>query len=177
MQVSHFGEGGEALVGLPGSAASSRALLPLARLADEWLQVVLYERPAEGCPLTEFEALVAQLELGTVHLLGQAAGAALALECALALPELVESLVLCDVDPEAPGAREMAPRLEEIAVPVLVAHGAQDGAAWGFHRELVQGLGDARWLILGQSEDPILHGPEADVLLPAIRSFILRAAV
>jgi pimeloyl-ACP methyl ester carboxylesterase len=191
--VYRFGEGGEALVGLHGCAgASQRALLPLAQVADEWLQVVLYDRLergfAAGSPegvreplersVAEFEELVGALELGTVHLLGQGGGAVLALECALAWPELVESLLLCDFDPaEGPPGWRVDERLRELQLPAFVAHGAEEGADAVPSRALVTGLDDARWLILGQSGRSSLHGPEADVVLPAIRSFVLRAAV
>lgn len=96
---------------------------------------------------------------------------------AMALPDLVESLVLCELDPAAPVTREAG--FEQIAVPVLVAHGARGGGggSLGLHRQLVERLGDARWLILGRSDVEILHGPEADVLLPAIRTFVLREAL
>jgi hypothetical protein len=103
----------------------------------------------------------------------------LALECAIACPDQVESLLLCDLDPaEAPQGWSVAERLDELTLPVLVAHGFAEGReAPPVEREIVAGLGDARWLILGQSGRSVLHGPEADVALPAIRSFVLKAAL
>ena len=101
-----------------------------------------------------------------------------ALECALAWPELIESLVLCDLDPdEAPPGWSVTERLEELALPVLVLHGAAEGAGVEVEREIVASLDDVRWVILGQSRRSSLHGPEADVALSAIRSFVLKAAV
>lgn len=65
-------------------------------------------------------------------------------------------------------------RLGEIEVPVLVACGAYDELTpESCHRPIVDGLADVRWLILGQSSHNVFHEHEADLLLAAIRSFVM----
>lgn len=109
--VRRFGSGPEKLVcqhGGPG--AHQRFYNPLAAIADERLEVILYdqlgggesERPDDDSLWTEenfvkeFEALVPALDLDRVHLLGQSWGGVLALNCAFACPQLIKTLVLCN---------------------------------------------------------------------------------
>ena len=109
--VTRSGDGPEVLLcqhGGPG--ADMRTLLPLRQLAGEQVEVVLYDQLGGGRSsrpdrdelwtvasfVAEFAQLVEALELGAVHLLGQSWGGMLALECALAHPDKVKSLVLCD---------------------------------------------------------------------------------
>ncbi|HET7119731.1 MAG TPA: proline iminopeptidase-family hydrolase [Solirubrobacterales bacterium] len=279
--VRRFGTGPNVLLcqhGGPG--VDHRSLLPLASLADDRLQVVFYDQLGGGASsrpdrdelwtvetfVREFVGLVDALDSDGVHLLGQSWGGMLALECALATPKLVRSLVLCDslaaisharegfaeILDDAPdavrvalegnhpfdpsddsdlgrgianvfathlrrshpfdlersrrelaelsgvlfdyigpayevmwGANEFAPdgnlrdwsvvdRLGEITAPALVICGAYDELTpERCHRPLVEGLPDARWLILGQSSHMIFHEVEADLALAAIRGFLL----
>ncbi|HET7120452.1 MAG TPA: proline iminopeptidase-family hydrolase [Solirubrobacterales bacterium] len=109
--VSQTEPGDEVLVCLHGGpGADHRTLLPLRCIADEELQVVLYDqlgsgrsaRPDDGGLWTvetfvaEFEMLLDELGLDRVHLLGQSWGGMLGLECALAHQDRIRSLILCD---------------------------------------------------------------------------------
>jgi proline-specific peptidase len=279
--VSRSGEGDEVILGLHGGPGGNhRSLRPLQAIGDEGLEVVLYDQLGGGQSdnpgddglwtmqtfVSEFALLVDALELGRVHLLGQSWGGMLALECALAHPGKIKSLVLCDtmastqagldgyaevlagastaaraavaanhafepgdqsdagsalldlyashgrrcypfdlersrreyVEKIVPmvgkigpaykvmwGPNEYSPtgnlvgwdvtsRLGEIKAPVLVACGAYDGLTpERCHRPIVESLADARWLILGQSSHAVFHEYEADLLLGAIRSFVM----
>jgi pimeloyl-ACP methyl ester carboxylesterase len=69
---------------------------------------------------------------------------------------------------------DVTDRLPEISAPVLVTCGAYDELTPNScHRPIVEGLSDARWLILGQSSHMIFHESEADLVLSAIRRFVL----
>lgn len=108
--VERYGSGSEVVIALHGGpGADCRTLAPLGSLADDLIQVVLYDqlgggqsqRPDEDLWTVEFfvgefRELVLSLGVGPVHLLGQSWGGMLALECALAHPDLIKSLVLCD---------------------------------------------------------------------------------
>lgn len=109
-QVCQFGNGSNVLIGLHGGpGASLQSLLPLGRMADDDLRIVIYDqiegggsdRPGRDDLLTvegfahEFDDLVTTMDLGKVHVLGHSWGGMLALECALRSPHLVKSLVLC----------------------------------------------------------------------------------
>jgi proline-specific peptidase len=282
--VTRTGDGPEVVLGLHGGpGANLRTLEPLRAIGGEALEVILYDQLGGGRSdlpdrddlwtvatfVAEFAELVDVLQLGRVHLLGQSWGGMLALECALAHPGKVKSLILCDtmastqssidgyaellasassaaraavaadhrfepgdeseygsalldlyathgrrcypfdlgrsrrefVDEMLPlvehigpaykvmwGPSEFSPtgnlvgwdvsdRLGEIRVPVLVSCGAYDELTpEQCHRPIVEGLVDARWLILGQSSHATFHEHEAGLLLAAIRSFVSATA-
>ena len=105
-QVCQFGNGSNVLIGLHGGpGASLQSLLPLGRMADDDLRIVIYDqiegggsdRPGRDDLLTvegfahEFDDLVTTMDLGKVHVLGHSWGGMLALECALRSPHLVKS--------------------------------------------------------------------------------------
>jgi proline iminopeptidase len=109
--VKRFGEGSETLVCLHGGpGADHLAFNPLAALARDGLQVIVYDqlgggrssRPDRDDLFTverfvwELESLLAALDLGRVHLLGQSWGGMLTLQCGLDCPGLLKSLVICD---------------------------------------------------------------------------------
>jgi len=71
---------------------------------------------------------------------------------------------------------DVSGRLGEIEVPALVACGLYDHFTLSCHREIVDGLGDADWLILGQSSHGSMMEGEADLLFAALRDFVLRNA-
>ena len=278
--VTRTGGGPEVVLCQHGGPGDSHQLmLPVRAIADESVEVILYDQLGGGksevpdrdelwCVeafVAEFEQLVSALELGPVHLLGQSWGGMLALECALAHPDKVKSLILCDtyastqsaaegfaeilggasesaraavaagqpfdpgddstlssalldlyathvrrcypfdlersrtefVEVMVPLSGEIGPayevmwgpnefspsgnlvgwdvsgRLGEIEVPVLVVCGAHDELTPEHcHRPMVEGLANARWLILGQSSHAVFQEHEADLLLAAIRAFV-----
>jgi proline iminopeptidase len=104
-----FGEGGETLVGLHGGpGADHRYLSRLGELAEDGLQVLLYDQLGSGKSdvpddpslwvvprfVEELETVRTRLGLGRMHLMGQSWGGILALQYALDHPEGVQSLVL-----------------------------------------------------------------------------------
>ncbi|MFN8215315.1 MAG: proline iminopeptidase-family hydrolase [Solirubrobacterales bacterium] len=282
--VKRYGEGPQAIVcqnGGPG--ADLHFYEPLRAMVDEEIQIVLYDQLDSGKSdrsgreelwtpeffAGEFEALVAELGLGRVHLLGQSWGGMLALECALRTPQLIKSLMLCntladtqecargmrelvaeasagaqravaenrefdpaDDSPEGRGLLELyashlrrgrppfdldrscrefveeiapefgelgptyyymwgnsefaptgpllewsvADRLGEIGIPALVVCGRFDEVRPSCSQTIAEGLADARWLILGQSSHMVFHEVEKDVLMAALRGFVLENA-
>jgi proline-specific peptidase len=111
--VKRTGPAQDTLVVLHGGpGANHRIYEPLIGIADERLEVVVYDQLDCGDSdwpekeetwtiehyVSEFKALVEALGLTRVHVLGQSWGGILALECALQCPELVESLVLCNTE-------------------------------------------------------------------------------
>lgn len=109
--VERFGEGEETLVCLHGGpGANLRTFYPLTCLARDGLEVVMYDqlgggrsaRPEHDDLFTvehfvwEFEALVEELQLGRVHLLGQSWGGMLSIECAVNCPQLLKTVFICD---------------------------------------------------------------------------------
>lgn len=109
--VKRYGEGPEALVCLhDGPGGDHRLCEPLAAIADDEVQVVLYDQLGGGRSerpgpehrwsieqfVDELEWLVGALGLPRVHLLGQWWGGIVALELALRRPDLVKSLTLCN---------------------------------------------------------------------------------
>lgn len=104
-----FGSGSETLVALHGGpGADQRSLARLGEIADEDLQVLLYDQLGSGQSdvpdddslwnvprfVEEVETVRSKLELGRVHLFGQSWGGMLALQYALDHPEGIKSLVL-----------------------------------------------------------------------------------
>lgn len=104
-----FGDGPEVLLALHGGpGADLRTLLPLAALGDDRLQVVLYDQLGSGRSdvpgsdhvwtvagfVSEFGEMAERIGGGSVNLLGHSWGGQLGLECALARPDLIRSLVL-----------------------------------------------------------------------------------
>ncbi len=107
-----FGKGSETLVGLHGGpGADHRYLVRLGELADDDLQVLLYDqlgsgqsdRPDDAALWTvprfveELETVRTGLKLGPVHLLGQSWGGMLALQYTLDHPEGVKSLIASNI--------------------------------------------------------------------------------
>ncbi len=111
------GEGEATLMVLHGGpGAGHEYLAPLAELAGDGLQVLMFDQLGSGestrpddpslwtmeRSVEETEAVRTALDLGPVHLLGQSFGGFLALEYALAHPDAVSSLVLSNTAASAP---------------------------------------------------------------------------
>ncbi|HET7119880.1 MAG TPA: proline iminopeptidase-family hydrolase [Solirubrobacterales bacterium] len=129
--VERFGEGEETLVCLHGGpGAKLDFFYPLTKLARDGVQVVMYDQLGGGRSsrpdhddlftlehfVREFEELVAAMDLGRVHLLGQSWGGMLTLQCAIDCPQLLKTLFICDT---AASVRRAAEGYEEVleAVP------------------------------------------------------------
>ncbi|HET7119734.1 MAG TPA: proline iminopeptidase-family hydrolase [Solirubrobacterales bacterium] len=137
--VRAFGTGSEVIVGLHGGPGGNHeALLPLARIAGEEIKVILYDQLGGGGSsrpdddsLWTMEHFVAELAgicdvlaLEGVHLLGHGWGGMLALECALAAPQQVRSLILCDSAPSTKAAQEGYAEILAAASPRIRAAAA-----------------------------------------------------
>jgi proline iminopeptidase len=145
--VKRYGHGPQAIVcqnGGPG--ADLRFYEPLQAMVDGEIQIVLYDQLDSGRSARsgreelwtpeffagEFVALVEQLGLGKVHLLGQSWGGMLALECGLRSPELIKSLILCDTLADTAlcvkGMRELVAEASEAAQRAVAENREFDAA-------------------------------------------------
>jgi proline iminopeptidase len=112
-----FGSGEQTLVGLHGGpGADHRYLSRLGELADDGLQVLLYDQLGSGKSdrpdvhslwvvprfVEELESVRRELGLGRMHLFGQSWGGILALQYALDHPEGVRSLILSNTGASVP---------------------------------------------------------------------------
>jgi proline-specific peptidase len=151
--VTRSGDGPAVLLCQHGGPGDSlEALLPLRTIAGEGLEVVLYDQLGGGRSdnpgrrelwtvetfVSEFAELTDALDLGGVHLLGQSWGGMLALECALAHPDKVKSLILCDTMASIQAALDgfaavLARASAEARAAVAAGHAfdPDDGSVWG----------------------------------------------
>jgi proline iminopeptidase len=137
------GDAPSTLIGLHGGpGADCHSLARFAELADESLQVVLYDqlgggrsdRPEDDALWTvarfvdELDAVRSGLGLGTVHLLGRSWGGFLALQYTLDHPEAVKSLAVCNsgasVMEEMRGIARMRASLDAEVLATLIRHEA-----------------------------------------------------
>lgn len=137
------GEAPETLVCLHGGpGADHTSLRRFAELADDSLQVVLYDqlgsgksdKPADPSLWTvarfvaELEALRTALDLGRVHLVGRSWGGMLGLQYTLDQPEGVNTLIVCNSGPsvvgELRGMARLRSELEPAVGNALIRHEA-----------------------------------------------------
>jgi abhydrolase domain-containing protein 14 len=153
--------GGRAVVllhGLKFQAETWRKLGTLAHLAGAGIRVVAVDLPGFGrspagsaTPFQVVNSVIRQFALSRPVIVGPSMGGRVALEFALAYPELIGGLVLVG----AVGVVENRSRLGEIKVPVLAVWGGNDAVAPPAHgRLLTAEIADCRLLEIPGAPHP-----------------------
>ncbi len=149
-----------------------------------WDQRGFGTTPADGAPFTPWDsagdlfAVLDRIGIERAVLAGVAEGASLSLRAALLHPDRARAVVLIDGRIGTEGAEaldhdDVSGRLHELAMPVLVVHGAGAVASpLERAREVCAAVADCRGVIEVPDAAPASNLARPDVVNPAIRSFL-----
>ena len=178
------GEGPPVLLSHDTGSDRSAFAPQLSELSDVY-RVVIWDRPAADGDSSAEDPEVVQAEVGEVFSLldrigieravlgGVGSGAALSLWAALRQPDRVRALVLIDPpDLRAEAEGDLAERVPELAMPVLLVSGHQIAAHGSSLRQIADRVDDCRGVLeLPGAPDPVPTS-RAGELNDAVRSFL-----